>query len=250
MVIKRVGLTLLALLAGAALSQRPDDVVDGFIGRIHRVGRVTMPYRLFVPPGYDAKQKYPMVIWLHGAGGAGTDNRLQIAGDQVSGTHAWTRPAMQAQHPAFVLVPQSPGAWGTMAGQLGPETRLVVEILESLKREFSIDPGRVYLTGQSNGGYGVWSLITQRPDLFAAGVPLCGGGDPRRAPVIVRLPIWAFHGDKDDVIPVTESREMIAAIRKAGGQPRYTEYKGLDHNIWTRTFKEPELATWLFAQHK
>ena len=91
----------------------------------------------------------------------------------------------------------------------------------------------MYVTGQSNGGFGTWDLVMKRPDLFAAAIPLCGGGDTALASRVVKMPIWAFHGDKDQTIPVTESRDMIAAVREAGGHPRkYTEYKGVDHNVW------------------
>jgi predicted peptidase len=241
---------LALLLAAGTLLSAADDNVDGFVARVFRGRGETMPYRLFIPAGYDKRQKYPLVMWLHGAGGAGTDNRRQIAEDQIPGTHTWTTAANQAAHPSFVLAPQSPGVWVEDLAKFGNETRLAIAVLESVKTEFSIDPRRVYVTGQSNGGYGAWNAITFRPELFAAAIPLCGGGDPRRASVLATIPIWAFHGDKDSVIPVQGSRDMIAAITKAGGHPRYTEYKGMDHDIWTRAFKEPGLVDWLFAQHK
>jgi predicted peptidase len=209
-----------------------------------------MPYRLFVPAPLAPDARYPLVMWLHGAGGAGDDNRKQIEGDQIAGTRIWTSKENQAKYPAFVLVPQSPGAWGPDEGEPGKEAMMAVEIIQALKSEFPIDSGRVYVAGQSNGGIGTWSLITERPDLFAAAIPLCGGGDPKRASVLARMPIWAFHGEKDDVIPVSYSRDMIAAIRKAGGTPKYTEYKDADHNVWTPAFKEPGLVDWLFSQHK
>ena len=242
--------TLVLLLATATVLGAADDKVDGFVAGVFKSRGGTMPYRLFIPAGYNRGQKYPLVMWLHGAGGAGTDNRRQIAEDQIPGTHAWTTSANQAKHPSFVLVPQSPGVWIEDLARFGDETRLAIAVLESVKMEFSIDPARVYVTGQSNGGYGAWNAITFRPDLFAAAIPLCGGGDLRRASTLVAIPIWAFHGDKDSVIPVSGSRDMIAAITKAGGHPKYTEYKGADHDIWTRVFKEPGLVEWLFAQHK
>jgi predicted peptidase len=209
-----------------------------------------MPYRLFAPTGLNPAERYPLVIWLHGAGGAGDDNRKQIEGDQVAGTRTWTKRENQAKHPAFVVVPQAPGAWGPEEGEPSKEALLALEIIQALKTEFPIDAGRIYLTGQSNGGFGVWNLISERPELFAAAIPLCGGGDPKFASKLTRMPIWAFHGEKDDVIPVSYSRDMIAAIRKAGGMPKYTEYKNAGHDVWTPAFKEPGLVEWLFAQHK
>ena len=240
-------LVLLTVMPGTA-----EDKVDGFVPRVHQNNRrEKMPYRLFVPTPYDKSKKYPLVIWLHGAGGAGSDNLNQISGDQIPGTRIWTKPENQMRYPAFVLVPQSSGGWASSsATQLSDEERLVIEILNALKSEFSIDTKRVYLSGQSNGGFGTWDLISKRPELFAAAIPLCGGGNTALAASLVSMPIWAFHGEKDDVIPVEETRKMIAAIKKLGGTPRYTEYKGVNHEIWTPTFKEAGLVEWLFAQHK
>jgi predicted peptidase len=127
---------------------------------------------------------------------------------------------------------------------------LVLGILDAVKTEFNIDDTRIYVAGQSDGGYGTWNLITQKPDLFAAAIPLCGGGDPVLAGRVAKMPIWVFHGRRDDVIPVTESRRMIAAIQKAGGRPRYTEYAGVGHDVWKRALKDPDLVRWLFAQHR
>ena len=211
-----------------------------------------MPYRLFVPKAYDKASKYPLVLWLHGAGAVGSDNFRQISGDQIMGTRTWTRPEVQAKYPAFVLVPQTLGSWSISGGdvELPQGLTLVLEILESLKAEFSIDPQRLYVAGQSMGGNGAWLLITVRPDLFAAAIPLCGGGDPTRAAAIAKMPVWAFHGDRDLSIPVSESRKMIQALRKAGGKPRYTEYRRVGHDVWLTAFKEPELVDWVFAQRR
>jgi predicted peptidase len=213
-----------------------------------------MPYRLFTPKGYRREARYPLVVWLHGAGGVGSDNLLQISGDQVAGTRTWTRPEVQAEHPSFVLVPQGVRGWGEVSSlQLDTLTEplaLVVRLLAALEQELGIDPARVYLAGQSIGGLATWDLIAKRPDLFAAAIPLCGRGDPARAPQMTDVAVWAFHGEDDASIPVTGSREMIAAIREAGGQPRYTEYAGVGHDVWTRAFAEPGLIDWVFAQHK
>jgi predicted peptidase len=243
-------LTLLFFLF-APLSLVAEDEIDGFAARIYRnaSGNI-MPYRLLIPSGYNNKKRYPLVIWLHGAGGAGTDNVAQISEDQIRGTHIWTEPQNQAKYPAFVLAPQSPGNWVEELNRLSPEMRSVLEILAAVKSEFNIDATRIYVAGQSDGGYGTWNLITQRPDVFAAAIPLCGGGDLRSANRVARMPLWIFHGDRDDVIPVTESRKMVAAIQKAGGRPRYTEYTGVGHDVWKRAFSEPALVPWLFAQHR
>src|SRR5215831_7400566 len=140
-----------------------EDAIDGFAARIYRNRQgQSMPYRLFVPPGYNKSEAYPLVLWLHGAGGIGTDNLKQIVDDQVPGTRIWTKPENLAKHPAFVVVPQSSDRWP--ASQLS----MVPGILESLESEFPIDPNRMYVLGQSIGGEAAWKLVTDNPHLFAA----------------------------------------------------------------------------------
>jgi predicted peptidase len=126
----------------------------------------------------------------------------------------------------------------------------VLGIVNTLQRQFSIDPDRLYIAGQSDGGYGVWNLVTLRPDVFAAAIVVCGGGNPGNAGRAARVPMWVFHGDQDDVAPVGETRQMVEAVKKAGGNPRYTEYAGSGHDIWNRAFADAELVDWLFAQRK
>jgi predicted peptidase len=125
---------------------------------------------------------------------------------------------------------------------------LTRELLASLQKEYRIDSKRFYVTGLSMGGYGTWDLITRTPDLFAAAAPICGGADETLAAKVTKLPIWVFHGDKDGVVKPLRSRNMVAAIEKAGGKPKYTEYPGVDHNSWTQTYANPEFMAWLFAQ--
>lgn len=216
-------------------------------------GGATMPYRLFIPRGYDPSRKYPLVVWLHGGEGTGRDNLRQISGGNRVGSHVWTTPANQARHPSFVVAPQASEeeSWVTRdltkpSGQL----RMTPELVEELQRTYSIDAGRVYVAGQSAGGFGTWSLISERPDVFAAAVPVCGGGDESKAAAAARTPVWAFHGEEDEAVPVERSRRMVAAVKRAGGSPRYTEYAGEGHVIWEKVFGEPELLPWVFAQRR
>jgi predicted peptidase len=124
----------------------------------------------------------------------------------------------------------------------------VLGIVESLRSEFRIDDKRLYVACQSLGGFGTWNLIGKRPDVFAAAIVLCGGGSP--AQNVKDLPIWSFQGDGDRSPFLDSNRAMVTALKAAGGNPRYTEYKGMGHEIWDRVFKEPDLVEWLFAQHK
>ncbi|HTR77833.1 MAG TPA: PHB depolymerase family esterase, partial [Gemmatimonadaceae bacterium] len=184
-----------------APAQQPAQVpIDGFVARDYRGAGVVMPYRLFVPPMYDVHQAFPLVVWLHGAGGMGSDNLKQISGDQTPGTHAWTTVNEQAKHPSFVLAPQTTGVWNTDGGKpdRSPPLVAVLAIVRALEREYKIDPRRVYIAGQSIGGGGTWTLITSRPTPFAAAIVVCGvTPDTSRAVGAAAMPVWVFQGDQD-----------------------------------------------------
>jgi len=230
-----------------------DDEVDGFYAGSFK-GKDVLPYRLFIPDGYDARMSYPLIIWLHGTGGAGRDNWRQIIDDQVPGTHTWTSRENQTRHPAFVLAPQAPGSWSAEAGgrvatTLSPPLQSVLGLLDMLERTYAIDPHRVYISGQSDGGFGVWRLVTAAPERFAAAIVLCGGAEAAAVPRAASIPVWIFQGDRDPLVPVASTRQLVAALTKAGGHPKYTEYRGVGHEVWIRAFSEPGLVDWLFAQH-
>ena len=126
---------------------------------------------------------------------------------------------------------------------------LLARLIKSLSMEFSLDAGRFYVTGQSMGGYGTWGIITRYPDLFAAAVPICGGGDPG-AVHRIQAAAWSFHGDADRVVPVQQSRMMNEALVSAGKKHRYTELPGVGHNSWEKAYSDPELVKWLFSQRR
>jgi predicted peptidase len=238
---------ILIALTAALAPLSSDDRVDGFIARVYTSsGGNSMPYRLFIPPRYDPHQKYPLILWLHGAGGIGHDNLRQISEDQIPGTRTWTSEKNLKLHPVFIVAPQSSKGWSDAT-----QTQMVLSLLQALKTEFTIDERRVYVAGQSNGGIGVWALLIEEPRLFAAAILVCSAGTfPDKAAGIAQIPVWAFHGDSDTAASVNGIRAMIAALRQAGGAPRYTEYQKAGHDIWERVFKEPTLVDWLFAQHR
>jgi predicted peptidase len=204
--------------------------VAPFVPRLFSHAGKHMPYRLFAPEGASAEHPLPLVVWLHGASGVGTDNRAQIeAGGNEFGSRLWVRPEIQAKYPAFVVAPQSPASelWGNLgSAKVTTFGQLVIDLVDALARELPIDRDRVYLLGQSRGGIGVWDLITKRPEVFAAAVPLCALGDPKRVAAARGVRVWVFHGAKD-VMPVGNAREMVAALTAAGGVVRYTEYADL-----------------------
>ena len=238
-------------LFGAATSPAQDSV-DGFLARTYKgAAGASMPYRLFIPDAAVRLRAVPLIVYLHGAGGAGTDNLRQITGGNTAGTHVWTAPEMQARHPAFVVAPQLPGGnqWSAPnSSELAPYAKLVLDLLASLSKEFSIDADRIYVMGQSLGGRGTWDLVSKRPELFAAAVPVCGDGSTTRVKAARAVAIWAFHGAKDPLVPVAGSRDLVAALKSAGSRVKYTEYPEVEHDAWTHAFAERELPNWLFAQ--
>jgi len=231
-----------------------ENLLRMFQARVYREGPgKSLPYRLFKPEKYDPAHKYPLVLFLHGAVGAGNDNRLQFNGGNDVPAKALTAAENQAKYPCFIVAPQCPvhDRWGNLYQAQPSETlRMTLGTLARLQKEFSIDPDRLYVIGLSAGGHGVWDLISRHPRMFAAAVPICSAGNPDKASSLVHLPIWCFHGDTDPLVDVKYARQMIAALKKAGGAPKYTEYPGVGHNSYINAFKEPELLPWLFEQKR
>ena len=208
-----------------------------------------LSYRLLQPLDYDSTKKYPLVLCLHGSSGCGSDNTKQI----LSSIHAYvlSQDSMRRKYPAFLLVPQCPveHTWGGFPGVPSVDS-LVVETMLTLQKEFAIDQGRCYVMGNSLGGYGAWHLAATRPQMFAAAVPICGGGDPTLARNMADMPVWAFHGAKDMNVPVSGSRDMIEALKLAGGDPRYTEFPDEAHGISRSVIETADLLDWMFAQRR
>jgi predicted peptidase len=213
-------------------------------------------YRLLSPDGYETSTAtHPLLVFLHGAGQRGYDNEAQLAhGKSLMQTAA-------RRYGCFVLVPQCPsGGWWAgrhwsdpqrcLAEDPSETMELLLQVIARLEKEYRIDASRLYIMGLSMGGFGVWDAIERWPDRFAAAVPICGGGDQGKAASIAQLPIWVFHGQRDPVVPADLSREMVSALKAAGGNPRYTEFAGVGHNSWTPAFHERELLKWLTAQKR
>lgn len=208
----------------------------------------SLPYRLALPVNYDSTKQYPMIVCLHHGGLHGKDNIRQLAADPAP---FLLNEANRNKYPAFVFMPHCPEGAG-FGGAPGYPTvdSLVFDAIRLLQKQYSVDPKRLYVTGISGGGFGSWHFISKHPEMFAAAIPICGAGDPKFGKELVNMPIWAFHGSKDRLAPVSGTRDIIAAIEKAGGKPKYTEFEGEGHDIWKFVKEEPELMDWLFAQSK
>lgn len=207
-----------------------------------------LPYRLFVPFGYSAAHKYPLVLWLHGGEGRGSDNVYQITRGNTLGTHFWITPENQAKFPAFVVAPQCPIDENWADPDLNMPSKalqLALEILDSVEKDFSVDQDRVIAVGQSMGGLGVWSLLQMYPEKWAGAVILSAYDNFTDANAISRVPLWLFQGDADRTVPVTLVREMVKQLNKAHANLKYTEYHKVDHEVWSKAFAEPQLLPWL-----
>jgi len=250
-----------AVFLGAPFMFVPDssaDDRDRFEARVFEdPSGAKLLYRLLKPKDYSPSVKYPVVVFLHGAGERGDDNKAQL----IHGMSDYASDALMGKYPCFVLAPQCPKGkqwvdvpFGSlkhdMPQQPSDALRLTMDAVAALEKEFSIDPDRWYITGLSMGGYGTWDALQRYPNRFAAAVPICGGGDTKLASRIIHIPIWAFHGDKDQAVPTERSRQMIAALREAGGMPKYTEYANVGHDSWTATYKDPAMHEWMFAQKR
>jgi predicted peptidase len=200
-----------------------------------------LPYRL-ASPTVEKGKRYPLVLFLHGRGESGTDNARQLK----HGAPAFVTPAFAAAHPAFILAPQCPNDsyWG------GVTLDRVIRLVRHVMATQPVDPDRVYITGLSMGGYGTWEALARHAGLWTAAIPICGGGNPLSTIEIGKVPVWAFHGAADPVVPVTATRAMVERLKKAGGTVKYTEYPGVEHDSWTQTYADPEVLEWLFAQRK
>jgi len=212
-----------------------------------------LPFRVYVPQGAQDDEKYPLVLYLHGAGARGDDNRAHMMGNfQVK---TLVSEESQAQYPCVVLAPQCPENQGWVTSQdedFSQNTEAVMGMLEQVCAAYPVDRSRIYITGVSMGGFGTWGMLRAYPDYFAAAVPICGGwlrdDDPAHVSLYRDVPIWAFHGALDTAVPVERSRDMVEALEALDGNVRYTEYPQEGHSIAARVYFEPELFPWLFAQ--
>jgi predicted peptidase len=237
-------LLLVAGFVTAAAGQ--DKPKTGFVDKTFKnADGTTSPYVVFVPPNYDGTKEFPVILFLHGAGETKSDKKGSKMPVEVG-----IGPAIKKREkdfPFIVVIPQAE----TRGWQAeGPNAKRALSMLDEVMKEYKTDTKRQYLTGLSMGGMGTWSVAVAHPDRFAAIVPICGRGDPTKAEKIKDLPCWAFHGDADASVNVSGSRDMIDAIKKAGGMPKYTEYPGVGHNSWDKAYGTDELYKWLLEQKK
>ena len=249
------------LLINVAQAEKLDDGLVSYVPVTWGDSRKTaFNYRWRAPDKVELGKKYPLLFFLHGAGGRGNDNKGQL--NDAGGIKAFVKQGDSTSRESYVFAGQVPNGqrwvdvhWGTLEHKMPKASKSMAMALEALEqfigdKKNQVDPDRVYVMGLSMGGYGTWDAIQRRPDLFAAAVPICGGGDKSLGKKIAKLPVWAWHGDKDGVIKVSRSRDMIESIKAAGGSPKYSEIKGRGHNAWTDVWNSNELWDWLYSQKR
>jgi predicted peptidase len=208
------------------------------VGKLDAQVHVSLDYLVYLPTDYEKKDSWPLLLFLHGAGERGDDLELVKK-------HGPPKLIEQGKPFPFVVVsPQCPmdGWWSTKPLEL-------VALLDEIVAKYKIDQDRIYLSGLSMGGFGTWMLAAYAPDRFAAIVPVCGGGERLMARRLTHLPVWAFHGAKDQVVPLGRSEEMVDALKKLHGDVKLTVYPEAGHDSWTATYENPEVYEWLL-QHK
>jgi predicted peptidase len=200
---------------------------------------VRLGYLLYLPEDYEQQESWPLVLFLHGAGERGDDlEKVKVHGPPKL-------IAAGKQFPFVCVSPQCPEDSWWDATQL-------LALLDEIVRTHKINENRIYVTGLSMGGFGTWELAARAPKRFAAIAPICGGGEAigLRVQRFAHLPVWAFHGAKDTAVPLERSQQMIDALEKEGGEPKFTIYPDVAHDSWTQTYNNPELYEWLLAQRR
>lgn len=241
----RISLILLLLLAGAVPARA--EVAYSALGKFQTPDALHVPYRAIQTPGRLDGEKLPLIVFLHGDWQDGTNNESQLAG-YGNGSMLWLDQAIRGNIPLVYIAPQTTGAYW-------PPRRVAAVVRDALRR-FPIDARRIYLTGVSDGGTGVWDALKAWPECFAAGVPMSGMTEIAGLASIREVPEWVFHGAKDNDTDVETgydgamvgSRAVVRALRVLGGTPRYTEYPDEMHVIWHHAYSTPALLPWLLDQ--
>ncbi len=234
--IKR-SLSLLALLCGLVGSVHAQSAERQVAQSLVRT--IEMKYLLYLPPAYDSsEEQWPLLLFLHGAGERGDDLQLVKA-------HGPPKMIAQGRDFPFVVVsPQCPkDAWWSVDA--------LHDLLNEIVETHRIDTARIYVTGLSMGGYATWGLACTYPERFAAVVPICGGGDPEKAPLMKGVPTWVFHGAKDEAVPLQQSQAMVDALKAAGSDVLFTVYPEGGHvEAWQNAYSDPDLWAWLAKQRR
>jgi predicted peptidase len=244
----------LCLLVNNCFAQRERFTQKKYVGRTGD----TLRYRM-LDPDRDTLRSTPLVIFLHGSGERGSDNEAQLKW----GVMNFATDQMMALHPALVIAPQCPanqqwanldraknGTTATLNSQPTKAMQLLRELIDQLIKTQHIDPKRIYITGTSMGGFGTFDAVERYPDLFAAAIPVCGGGDASKINTAAHIPMWICAGADDPTVNVQYSYDMVAELRKAGAHPGFSIFPETGHLSWLSVYNDPHIIEWLFRQRK
>lgn len=223
-----------------------------------------LPYRILFPKNYDKTKKYPVLLFLHGAGERGTDNEKQL----VHGSKLFIDPTNAEKYPAIVIFPQcsTEGYWSSVGidrstspiglefdygKRVTPDLQAAIELLQNIIKTESADKTRIYVAGLSMGGMGTFEAVYRYPDLFAAAVPICGGADvDSYTKKTSKIPFRVYHGAKDVVVDVKHSQQIVEKLKILDTSVEYIEYPEVNHNSWDNAFAEPDFLSWIFSKSR
>ncbi|HSV72486.1 MAG TPA: prolyl oligopeptidase family serine peptidase [Chthonomonadales bacterium] len=231
-----------AIAAMASFAELAEGATPtGMLFRTIKVSSREYRYAIYVPRDYSRSKEWPVIVFLHGMGECGIEGSRQLA--------VGLGPALLLapdRWPFLVVFPQKPSPrdrWDAHEGA-------IMAMLTRLRRDYRVDRDRVYLTGISQGGNGTWVIGSRRPEIWAAIAPICGYGDPAAiGPGLTNVPVWAFHGEADPVVPASQTRDIAASVEQNGGSVKVTIFPGVDHNSWDRAYRDERLYEWLL-QHR
>lgn len=243
-------LFLILIVSGSAFSQT--ELVNRkeiFVSK----NSDSLPYQLLIPYIIDTTKSYPLILWLHGKGERGIDNEKQM-----TLIKKWLPDSLSKEkYQSFLLAPQCSEdrmwsnydklAHAITFDTITPEIQIsIMELIEEVKSEYKIDNNRIYIMGISMGGFGVFDMITRYSNYFAAAIPICGGADPSKSKELTETNIWAFHGEKDNIVSIRHTKTLMEIIENE--DHKFTSYPSKGHDAWNLAFKEAHLLKWLFHQ--
>ncbi len=226
---------------------KPENLFEEHAVSVQEDGEdISFRYRLLRPETSDSNKKFPLVIFFHGAGERGSDNARQLKYFPT-----WmTSDSLRKKYPCFILAPQCREGYRWSAVDMTTDMQAAMKALDHVIETEAIDTDQILVTGLSMGGAAAWEVAMRLPERIAAAVPVCGKSEEQYAELAKDVPLWVVHGDADKVIPVHCSRSMVAAVKEAGGNPKYTELPGVGHDSWTAAYHDEELLDWFFKQHR
>jgi predicted peptidase len=260
---KKISVFILLCIALAAAAKAQDTALYQRREFVLAAGKV-LPYRILYPENYDRSKKYPLLLVLHGAGERGKDNVKQL----VHGSKLFTADSNRKKFPAIVVFPQCPeeSFWASVnvdrtiqphkidfdyAATPNWPLTAANELVQQLIANEAVNKKQVYITGLSMGGMGTFESVYRYPGLYAAALPICGGGDTLHYDKRVKkTAFWIFHGAADAVVDVKLSQQMHTTLKAMGAAVKYSEYPGVNHNSWDNAFAEPEYLRWMFTQKR